>query len=218
MISFQPIPAPQCLTDLAAADPIPGFDVPAAHHCLKGVLRPLLLSNQGFQCAYCEAPIEDDGGSCHLAHITSQKENQNRRFDVTNLMAACQSQDTCGHGHGEASVPGELNPYLVTKLHRHFHCAGDGTLTACGLSTEAEDFAFGTVSLNAPGPNTRPLAVYLNAPGLKSQRQGIIRRLMSQTISLGTNARQNLRNLSTRDRGFRSLHYQFLSEHGFPEP
>jgi hypothetical protein len=66
MISFQPIPAPQCLSDLAAADPVPGFDAPGAHDCLKRVLRPALLLNQGYQCAYCESPIENDGDSCHL--------------------------------------------------------------------------------------------------------------------------------------------------------
>lgn len=204
MISFQSIPSPQCLADLAVANPMPGFDIPAAHHCLKGVLRPALLANQGFQCAYCESPIKNDGSSCHLAHITSQKDDPNRRFDVTNLMAACQSQDTCGHGHGEASVPGELNPYLAIKLHRSFHCSGDGKLTALGLSPDAEAFAFGPVNLNAPG--------------LKTHRQEVIRRLMSLTISLGTKARQKLRNLSSCDRGFRSLHYQFLETHGFPEP
>lgn len=204
MISFPSILSPQCLTDLAAANPIPQFDVLAAHYCLKKVLRPALLSNQGFQCAYCESPIEDDGTSCHLAHITSQKKDPDRRFDVTNLMASCQSQNTCGHGHGEAAVPDELNPYLAIKLHRRFHYAGDGKLAGLNLSADAEAFAFGPLNLNAPG--------------LKTHRREVIRRLMTLTISLGTKAKQKLRNLSTCNRGFRGLHYQFLGDHGFPEP
>jgi len=204
MISFQPIPAPQCLNDLAAVTPMPGFDAPGAHDCLKRVLRPALLSNQGHQCAYCESPIVDNGDSCHLAHIASQTNDSKRRFDVTNLMAACQCGYTCGHGHGKLSVPDELNPYSAQKLHQRFHCAGDGKLSACNLSPDAEAFAFGLVNLNAPG--------------LKTHRRGIILGLMTQTNSLGTNARKRLRNLSTSDRGFRSLHYQELGKFGFPEP
>lgn len=204
MISFRPIGSPQCLSDLAAADPMPEFDAPGAHDCLKRLVRRDLLVNQAYQCAYCESPIENDGTSCHLAHIASQKDAPNRRFDISNLMAACQAQDRCGHGHGEASVPDELNPYLAQKLHERFHCAGDGKLTARGLSEDAENFALGPMNLNAPG--------------LKTYRAGIIMRLMNHTIALGTNNRRKIRNLSTLDRGLRSLHYQILGRHGFPEP
>lgn len=204
MISFNTIPEPQCLADLAVAQPLPKFGDPGTHDCLKRVLRPALLANQSYQCAYCEAPIKDDGDSCHLAHIISQNDDPNRRFDVTNLMAACQCKDSCGHGHGEASVPEELNPYLAPNLHRRFHCDGLGKLTATGLSPSSESFAFGPVNLNAPG--------------LKTQRETMISNLMSLTISLGTKAKQKIRTLSTRERGFISLHYQILGEYGFPEP
>lgn len=204
MISFHTIPEPKCLADLAAANPLPKFGDPGTHDCLKRVIRPALLANQNYQCAYCEAPIKDDGDCCHLAHIISQKDNPSRRFDVTNLMAACQCKDTCGHGHGEASLSVELNPYLAPKLHRRFHCDGLGKLTACGLSPSSETFAFGPVNLNSPG--------------LKTQRATVIRNLMDLTIALGANAKRKLRTLSTRERGFISLHYQVLGDHGFPEP
>lgn len=204
MISFNTISEPRCLAELAVSQPIPEFGDPGTHDCLKRVLRPALLANQNYQCAYCEGPIKDDGDICHLAHINSQKDDPNRRFDVTNLMAACQSKGTCGHGHGEASVPMELNPYLSPKLHRRFHCDGLGKLTATGLSSSSEAFAFGPVNLNSPG--------------LKTQRATVIRNLMDLTIALGANAKRKLRTLSTLERGFISLHYQVLGDHGFPEP
>lgn len=203
MISLATVNPPGCLSSFAATVPVPDFNEPAFQGC-KHQVRRLLLPNQHHQCAYCESPITDDGDSSHLDHIESQNDNEARRFDITNLVAACQRNETCGHGHGSDSVPGELNPYLAVRLHEAFHCASDGELSATNLPDSSETFAFHKLNLNAPG--------------LKSQRAAVISNLMQHTNSLGTNARQRMKNLSTSNIGFRSLHYQILGRHGFPAP
>lgn len=203
MISFSPVKPPACLVEFAATTPPPRFDGLAFQAC-KNQVRARLLPNQHRQCAYCEQPIDDNGDSCHLDHIESQVQNETRRFDITNLIAACQTQHTCGHRHGRESVPDELNPYLTRDLHNRIDCASDGELSSNTLSPPAEAFAFQQLNLNDPG--------------LKSRREQIIVGLMQHTMSLSNNARRRLQNLSTDEIGFRSLHFKYLGRFGFPEP
>ena len=203
MISLATANPPGCLSSFAATVPLAAFNDCAFIECKRQV-RSLLLLNQHHQCAYCESPITDEGCSSHLDHIESQNDKETRRFDITNLVAACQSNETCGHGHGSDSVPDELNPYVAACLHKAFHCDSNGELSAINLSASAETFAMQKLNLNAPG--------------FKSQRALLISKLMQHTISLGTNARQRIKNLSTSNVGFRSLHYQILGKHGFPSP
>jgi uncharacterized protein (TIGR02646 family) len=203
MISLTTVNPPECLSSFAAKIPVPKFNDRDFIECKRQV-RSLLLRNQHHQCAYCESPITNDGNSSHLDHIESQNDNEARRFDITNLVAACQKTETCGHGHGSDSVPAELNPYVAACLHEAFHCSSDGKLSAKNLPTTAETFAFEKLNLNTPG--------------LKSQRALVISHLMQQTISLGENAPQQIKNLSNANIGFRSLYFQILGRYGFPTP
>ncbi len=210
MISIKIVNPPRCLAGFASRSPLPRFDAPAFQSC-KNQIRTQLLLNQLHQCAYCERPIEDCGDSSHLDHIESQYDNQARRFDITNLVAACQTSHTCGHAHGRHSVPAELDPYRSPGLHSKLSCHSSGELEACGLSAAAEEFALGAKGSEAPTLN-------LNDPGLISRRELIIVQLMQQTVALGTNAKRKLRSLSTHGVGFQSLHYQYLARFGFPTP
>lgn len=207
MISFECAVAPSCLEEFAASiNPIPSFDELPFADC-KQVTRTRLLNNQDFQCVYCESPLTDDGASSHVEHLEPHGEengNPNRRFDITNLAACCQRDHTCGHRKGQQQLPEELHPYLTSGLHLKFHCDSGGALSAEGLSLEAANFAFDVLKLN-------DLA-------FKSLRATVIRGLRQQTIALGANARRRIRRLSSEGVGFKSLYYQELGVHGFPEP
>lgn len=210
MVSLQTIPAPSCLEALAQIQPLPSFSKkpvsPAVTDCMR-VTRPLLLTNQGFQCVYCERPILDDGGSTHIEHLEAQNENggnPNRRFDITNLAACCQTNDTCGHQKGPQLLPVELNPYQAIALHERLRCSSEGTLYAENLPEHAANFAFQNLNLNSPA--------------LESLRTVIITSLQQQTIAQGAGNRNRLRNLSTTKTGFKSLYYQVLGRFGFPAP
>lgn len=210
MVSLQTIPAPTCLEGLALMQPPPSFSKkpvsPAVTTCMRET-KGLLLANQSFQCVYCERSISDDPESSHVEHLEPQNEtsgNPNRRFDITNLAACCQTNDTCGHKKGSQPLPDELNPYEATALHERLPCDSAGTLHAENLSEPAANFAFG--------------ALNLNAPGLKSLRAAIISSLHRQTISQGSGNRSRLRQLDTTNTGFKSLYHQVLGRFGFPAP
>jgi len=130
--------------------------------------------------------------------------NPSRRFDITNLVAACQKKHTCGHKHGNKPVPDELNPYLASDLHTGFACNSAGELTAVDLPESTASFAM--TQLN------------LNDPGLQSERSTVIVKLRQYTIALGVGARKKIKSLSTTDTGFISLHYQELGKFGFKAP
>lgn len=213
MISLATVSPPGCLATFPTRSPLPEFKADDFQSC-KRQIRALLIENQYHQCAYCEVPIVRKPGSFHLDHVESQSENIGRRFDITNLVAACLAPHTCGHGHGSASVPSELDPYRAPHLHRNFECHSDGELSAQGLSAAAESFALTPKDPNNPEEPT----LNLNDPGLVSQREQVVKRLMQYTSALGTNARRNLKNLTTEGVGFRSLHCQYLGKFGFPEP
>ena len=203
MISLATPTAPHCLADFAIMEPPPDFGIPAFQDC-KDQIRALLVENQHYQCAYCERPIEDEPGSFHLDHVKSQHEAPARRFDITNLVASCETATTCGHNHGSNSVPDELHPYLVADLHLAFKCSSLGELTSTTLSANAHHFAFNDLNLNAPG--------------LKTQRQNVISKLRQYTLAAGTNARKKLKHLPTRGTGFMSLYTQILGPFGYTLP
>ena len=203
MISLSPVPARPCLADFARLSPPPAFDGLAFQSC-KGATRKDLLENQAHQCAYCEKPLKNDGNSTHLDHLVSQDAAPSRRFDITNLVACCQPPETCGHNHGSHSIPDDINPYLVSNLHTAMYCQSDGELYPESLTSDAWEFA--------------NLRLNLNAPGLKTLRAEIIRKLRQETIALGTNARRRVASLSKPSVGFISLHAQELGRFGFKVP
>jgi len=130
--------------------------------------------------------------------------NPKRRFDITNLVAACQKDHTCGHSHKDNPVPDELNPYLASNLHAAFECDSGGELIAVGLSESAATYAFARLNLNDPG--------------LQSERSRVIAKLRQYTIALGVGARKKIKSLSTSNTGFISLHIQELGRFGFKAP
>lgn len=203
MISL-PVPsAPPCLAPFAA-DPLAiEFDALPFQACKRQVQRRL-ADNQHGQCAFCEAPINQGNAPFHLDHLSTQSHAPLRRFDITNLVASCNKEDTCGHKHGSHDVPNDLNPYLAKQLHLAMPCDSMGELYNASLSPAAWNFA--QTQLN------------LNAPGLKSVRATVISHLQKRTIALGTNARRRLANLSTQGVGFISLHAQILGHFGFSVP
>jgi uncharacterized protein (TIGR02646 family) len=207
MISLS-TPAPRdCLTAFSRQSPPPEFDCLAFQTC-KQKTRKDLLGNQQHQCAFCESPIKDDGNSTHLDHLMPQDLDASRRFDIHNLVACCQDNKTCGHKHKSHPVPDELNPYLARNLHRSMLCHSTGELynatDAHALSAQAWKFA--QVHLN------------LNSPELQMTRKVVMSQIQKQTIALGTNARKRIKNLSTKDVGFLSLHQQLLGRFGFTLP
>ncbi len=203
MISLSSISARPCLETFSKATPTPLFDALAFQNC-KGLTRTDLLRNQNFQCAFCESPLEDNGQSTHLDHLITQDADPNRRFDISNLVACCQNDSTCGHLHDRHSVPDLLNPYIATNLHLAMPCDSGGELYPVTLHNTAWEFVENRLNLNNPG--------------LKSARAEIIRKLQQETISLGTNARRRISSLSTQGVGFISLHAQELGRFGFTIP
>lgn len=203
MIPLRVPTAPPCLGAFAAHEPPPAFDGIAFQNC-KAEVRRRLISNQRDQCAHCERPIINDGKSCQIDHLVPQVTRPDLRFEISNMVASCQSEDTCGHKHGAGEVPAGLNPYRVPSIHLAFRCDTKGELHAHNVSVPDSDFAF--KSLN------------LNSPALRSQRTLVITKLMSQTINLGRNARQRIHRLRANGVGFESLHFQILGPLGFPEP
>lgn len=203
MISLRTPTAPHSLAAFAAMVPQPDFGIPAFHRC-KHEIRALLVTNQHHQCAYCERPIEDEPGSFHLDHVKSQLHAPARRFDITNLVASCETKSTCGIHHESDSVPDDLHPYIAQDLHLAFYCSSLGELSSDVLPESAREFAFKKLNLNTPG--------------LKTQRTIVITRLRQYTIALGTNAKKRLKKLSTRKTGFISLHFQELSRFGYTLP
>lgn len=181
-------------------EPLPAFDAPAFQEC-KNRVREILAKNQFFQCAYCESPIENEPGRFHLDHMQPQREAPTRRFDITNLVASCQSNDTCGHRHKNFAVPEGLNPYRVVDLHLAFRCDSMGELHSAKLSDALQEFAFEKLNLNAAG--------------LKTQRQKVISSLRAHTIASGSGSRKKLKKLSTSKTGFWSLFHQELRRFGF---
>lgn len=203
MITLSQPAAPHCLGEFANMAPQPDFGIFAFQDC-KDEIRARLVINQHYQCAYCERPIEDEAGAFHIDHVKSQHDAPHLRFVITNLVASCETTDTCGHNHGSLSVPDELHPYSAPDLHLAFKCDSLGELTSSSLSAAAQQFAF--VQLN------------LNHPGLKAQRKIVIAKLQQYTLAAGTNARRKLKHLSTRSTGFISLHFQELGRFGFALP
>lgn len=206
MISLTHLPSAGCLADFSTLNPPPAFDALAFQNC-KEQTRTRLLQNQSHQCAFCETPLEDHGDVTQLDHLEPQGDNGGnpaRRFDFTNLVACCQTTDTCGHARGQKEIPPGIHPYDATDLHRAFHCSSDGILSNETLPQTAFDFALNTLNLNAPG--------------LKTQRATIITKLQQYTIAAGSNARRRITQLSTDKTGFISLHFQTLGRFGFPEP
>jgi uncharacterized protein (TIGR02646 family) len=191
------------LAAFSIMEPQPDFGIFAFQDC-KDEIRDRLVKNQHHQCAYCERPIEDEVGSFHLDHVKSQHEAPTRRFDITNLVASCETASTCGRKHDSNSVPDELHPYLAADLHLAFHCSSLGELSSSTLSAMARQFAFEDLNLNDPG--------------LKSQRAKIMATLMQYTIAAGTNARKKLKDLPTRGTGFMSLYAQLLGRFGYAIP
>ena len=203
MISLAPVTARSCLDEFARRTPQPPFDGLAFQSC-KNLTRTDLLKNQNYQCAFCEVPLADNGDSTHLDHLVTQTVAPHRRFDVTNLVACCQNNNTCGHRHDRHCVPDALNPYSAEDLHEAFLCGSDGELYSDTLPAETQKFAF--TQLN------------LNDAGLKTLRATIIAKLREQTIAMGSNTKKRLKKLPTRNVGFISLHVQELGKFGFCVP
>lgn len=203
MITLATPAAPPCLAAFAAMDPPPDFGIPAFVEC-KGQVREKLLANQHYQCAYCERPIEDRPGDCHLDHVHPQSKLDSGRFVISNLVASCETDTTCGKQHADERVPDELNPYLSGNLHLAFDCSSEGELFAVSLSEPVAQFANAHLGLNDPG--------------LKTVRSIVIAKLMLYIIGTGTNPRKRLKTLSTRSTGFLSLHFKLLGRFGFSLP
>lgn len=206
MISLTTCTAPACLDKYSKLDPIPAFDALAFQTCKKST-RTILLENQHYQCGYCETPLVNNGESTHIDHIEPQGDNggnPKRRFDITNLIASCQVKGCCGDQRKQNPLPDTLNPYIAANLDEAFHCSSSGELSNSNLASEA--FKYAEQNLN------------LNCLALKTQRATVIFKLRQHTIALGANARKKIKNLSTKDTGFISLHYQVLGKHGFPKP
>lgn len=207
MISISPPASITCLSAFNRLSPAPAFDCLAFQTCKQNT-RTALLANQHHQCAFCESPIKDDGDSTHLDHLMPQDLDTALRFDVHNLVACCQDNKTCGHMHKNHPVPDELNPYRAENLHRAMPCHSTGelynTTDAHALSQQA--WAFAQVHLN------------LNSQELKMTRKVVMAAIRERTIALGSNARKRIKNLSTKDVGFLSLHHQLLSRFGFTLP
>lgn len=201
MISLPYCQAPPCLAEFAISSDLVDFNKDLSFHSCKREVRQRLLQNQRQQCAYCESLLQDIENSSHLDHLEPQTSAPGRRFDINNLVASCQNNATCGHKHGAHPVPDELNPYLAAKLHTAMPCDSGGELYTDSLPDHAWKFA--------------ELRLNLNAPGLKSIRAEIIRKLRLQTIASGTGARRRLASLSTQGVGFISLHAQELGRFGF---
>ena len=209
MISFPTPTPPSCLLAFSLQNPTPSFhgNKSLPFQDCKVETRAQLLANQHYQCAYCETPLSDHGESTHLDHMEPQGDcggNPSRRFDITNLVAACQTAHTCGHKHGNNTIPDELNPYLASDLHTAFECNSAGELTAVALPESTASVAM--TQLN------------LNDPGLQSERSTIIAKLRQYTIALGVGARKKIKSLATTDTGFISLHIQELGKFGFKAP
>lgn len=56
---------------------------------IKQLLREALCEEQGYLCCYCMNRIKPDKDHMRLEHWQSQREFPARKFDYTNMMAAC---------------------------------------------------------------------------------------------------------------------------------
>ena len=76
----------------------------------KAQLKERLLENQRYVCCYCTSRIAAE--KMRVEHFVSQKQEPTRRFDWTNLLAACSGNvggaPHCDVSKGEKSV--ELDP------------------------------------------------------------------------------------------------------------
>jgi hypothetical protein len=132
--------------------------------------------------------------------MLSQRKHPEKQFEITNLLASCQTAETCDQRKKSHDLPAALDPYQTPNLQDIIVCDSLGTLDFSGLPPAAARFA--ETHLN------------LNSPALKSQRAGIIAGIQSMTVALGTNARKRLRSLPPPTVGFRSLYYQQLKHLG----
>lgn len=89
--------------------------------------RELLIGNQSNVCAWCETKIILDAS--HSDHIRSRNRFPQFTFSIGNLVAACQSSKTCGHGRqGKGDLPSWIHPYETADLQNHFMFEADGAI------------------------------------------------------------------------------------------
>ena len=91
--------------------------------------REILVKNQFDCCAWCERKINIE--SSHIDHVESRHLKPQRTFDHSNIVASCgkSTGEHCGHARTSASLPKEIDLYVVTNIQRHFRVSADGALT-----------------------------------------------------------------------------------------
>ena len=67
----------------------------------KNALRPALLHEQHYLCAYCMAQIEDDGRATTIEHWSPLGEKKENAIDYSNFLAVCYG------GRNATKIPGE---------------------------------------------------------------------------------------------------------------
>ena len=86
--------------------------------------REVLIKNQGCVCAWCESKITLN--TSHIDHIRARNRKPNLTFEVSNLVASCNSPRTCGHRKQSAALPDWVHPYETSGLEDCFTYEPDG--------------------------------------------------------------------------------------------
>jgi len=88
--------------------------------------REVLVQNQGCVCAWCESQIKLE--TSHIDHIRSRNRNPNLTFEVSNLVASCDSPRTCGHCKQSEVLPDWVHPYETSGIEDCFTYEPDGSI------------------------------------------------------------------------------------------
>ena len=124
-------------------------------------LKEHLLDEQGGLCCYCEIAIDGDRGT-HIEHHRPKSRFQANTFDYQNLLASCQSTDSCGHKKGGGYFPELISP-LSDDCQDRFIYTGDGRIIP---KDKNDAHAQDTIEL-----------LGLNCKRLKDRRESILKAL-----------------------------------------
>ena len=124
----------------------------------KRELKEQLITEQLGMCCYCELMLNDS----HIEHLKPQSIYQQEMFVYGNLLASCNSNDSCGHKKGKWYEPEMVSP-LHKDCEQHFTYTLDGRI----IPSDKEDTrASETIE-----------HLRLNCPKLKDRRRSIIKAL-----------------------------------------
>ncbi len=124
-------------------------------------LRQYLVDEQDDLCCYCEIALKNDA-YVHIEHFKPKSTYPAEMFDIQNLFACCQYNDSCGHKKGSGFFDELVSP-LDTNCRARFTYTGNGKIIPLN---ENDISAQQTIDL-----------LGLNCKRLKDRRRSIMRTL-----------------------------------------